>query len=432
MKLLFLLDDLYSYESPNVRIGRAVAGQLAEKGHDVAFLTNCRPGEEVPVQGLETHFFCFDVERRLYEHVVNTRTAGHGFIYQAFSLLARPKQLFAALQLYIGKKSVVEKEYRRRVEQLCANEEFDAVVSVSSPFYTALALADANIAAKKVCYFLDPYATNESNLRFTASRRRERALYEKVDAVVLTDLMYNENMAGELAAYKDKMHVLALPGVARPVEGEPAAMFPSRDAVNVANATHGGAGRRVRCEFVGTLYPSARDPQHVLEVFARLPEDICLRFTGLGYDGFAPGFFEGYQKRMGERLSLAPPVEKAVADRLVRGADVLVNIGNDVKNQLPSKIFEYISTGKPVLNFYKFDACPTLPYFRRYPPALNVRDGDMSEETLAAVRGFCRAAGGAPMAYEEVEALFAENTLGGVGDAMEAILRRVTAGRESR
>ena len=39
--------------------------------------------------------------------------------------------------------------------------------------------------------------------------------------------------------------------------------------------------------------------------------------------------------------------------RIYQEADILVNIGNSIDNQMPSKIFEYISTGKPILNFYK-------------------------------------------------------------------------------
>ena len=53
-------------------------------------------------------------------------------------------------------------------------------------------------------------------------------------------------------------------------------------------------------------------------------------------------------------------------------ADVLINIGNSVPVHMPSKTLEYINTGKPMVNFYKFADCPTLYYTKRYPLCLNL------------------------------------------------------------
>ena len=51
---------------------------------------------------------------------------------------------------------------------------------------------------------------------------------------------------------------------------------------------------------------------------------------------------------------------------------VLVNIGNSMLNQVPSKLFEYISYGKPIVNICKNRNCPTLAYLEHYPYALNL------------------------------------------------------------
>ena len=43
-----------------------------------------------------------------------------------------------------------------------------------------------------------------------------------------------------------------------------------------------------------------------------------------------------------------------------------VNMGNTVNNQMPSKVVEYISTGKPILNLSVNEKCSTLGLMKRY------------------------------------------------------------------
>ena len=67
------------------------------------------------------------------------------------------------------------------------------------------------------------------------------------------------------------------------------------------------------------------------------------------------------------RPGLLPPDEAAA---LENRADVLVSLGNTYDNQMPSKLFGYFATGKPVLHLAVSENDPTLPYLARYPLAL--------------------------------------------------------------
>ena len=72
------------------------------------------------------------------------------------------------------------------------------------------------------------------------------------------------------------------------------------------------------------------------------------------------------------RPGLLPPEDAAaLEDR----ADVLVSLGNACDNQLPSKLFGYFGTGKPVLHLAVSKADPALPYLARYPLALVLHQG---------------------------------------------------------
>ena len=62
------------------------------------------------------------------------------------------------------------------------------------------------------------------------------------------------------------------------------------------------------------------------------------------------------------RPGLLPP-EKAA--ELESGADILLSLGNAFDNQMPSKLFCYLGTGKPLLHLAVTDTDPTLPYLAK-------------------------------------------------------------------
>lgn len=92
-------------------------------------------------------------------------------------------------------------------------------------------------------------------------------------------------------------------------------------------------------------------------------------------------------------------------------ADILINIGNSVPVHLPSKTLEYINTGKPFVNFYKFDECPTLSYTKRYPLCLNLSEQNEDIDAVAEqFIAFCLNSKGKQLAREFIESGFAEST----------------------
>ena len=83
---------------------------------------------------------------------------------------------------------------------------------------------------------------------------------------------------------------------------------------------------------------------------------------------------------------------------------------------MPSKIFEYFSSGKAILNFYKFDQCPTLQYTIKYPHCMNIPENfTLSLDFIACVRDFCVSNAGCIIPYNEVESIFHDFTVKDVG-----------------
>ena len=74
----------------------------------------------------------------------------------------------------------------------------------------------------------------------------------------------------------------------------------------------------------------------------------------------------------------------------MNSADVLVNNGNLIPNQMPSKLLDYIATGKPIICISEFEPCNMEPYWSRYPLMLHIDAEHSSDaETAARAAEFC-------------------------------------------
>ena len=88
------------------------------------------------------------------------------------------------------------------------------------------------------------------------------------------------------------------------------------------------------------------------------------------------------------------------------GAEVLLSSGNVTDNQLPSKLFEYLAAGKPVLHLSMTESDPALPWMARYPLALVLRPDDSDASKKLA--HWLESTAGKRLRFEEVAALFPE------------------------
>ena len=159
-----------------------------------------------------------------------------------------------------------------------------------------------------------------------------------------------------LAPWREKVHVLGfptlLPRVIEPVEHDD-----------------------IQCVFCGSLHPVMREPGFALALFRALHDDtVTLTMAGGGWERFAADADETARVLGAKfvRPGLLPPDEAAA---LENRADVLVSLGNTYDNQMPSKLFGFFATGKPVLHLAVSENDPTLPYLARYPLALVLHQG---------------------------------------------------------
>ena len=94
---------------------------------------------------------------------------------------------------------------------------------------------------------------------------------------------------------------------------------------------------------------------------------------------------------------------------LYRHADYLLNVSHINANMVPSKIFEYMSYGKPVISTYVTDGDSAEKYVSRYSEGLCIDLKKADEDNVAALNKFLSKEH-RPVPFEEVKEEFKENT----------------------
>lgn len=75
------------------------------------------------------------------------------------------------------------------------------------------------------------------------------------------------------------------------------------------------------------------------------------------------------------------PIDRETLAQEFEEADCFLNIGNSMDNQMPSKVFEYMSYGKPIVSTYRIDRDTSKEIIDKYPSGLCIdeRNPDLKQ-----------------------------------------------------
>lgn len=417
MKLLFVCNNAYQGNDSVSNILKVLMDYL-ENRHDIFVLSRIRSLDGQPkykkrgkIKYIFFHpsAFCDEVDTYLVEKC--NWTEKNKWEKMVF-LLLRPMTFLKKLVYKIQSLKDFEYAYNHRIKLLDKRYRFDAVVAMATPYSIARALAKAEIYGKKIIYELDPYYTNYYYGKGKEKKylKEEQKVLENIDLAIMTDMIYKENQKNELRKYRKKMRWLEYPNVRElntncKIDGSPMDI------------------NKINCFFIGSFYDEIRNPEFVLNIFSRMKnKDIVFHIVGSGGEKEV----KKYKKIMSERLQIHGRETRERALFLMQNADILVGINNSISNQMPGKIFDYISTGRPILNFCYLDGCPSLKYMEKYPLVMNIFEKQKTDINI--VEEFCEKNKGKYLPFEDIKALFNENTVETVGSEFERLIKECIKG----
>ena len=100
-------------------------------------------------------------------------------------------------------------------------------------------------------------------------------------------------------------------------------------------------------------------------------------------------------------------VAKEKADEAITKSSILICVGNIDNSQVPSKIFEYMSVGKPIVLFYSNDNDANIKVLKDYSLCLFLKqDESLSEKNSKEFVEFCNLNKNMSLNFTEVEELY--------------------------
>lgn len=213
---------------------------------------------------------------------------------------------------------------------------------------------------KWVSYFMDPHSYYIGNGdKFASLIDEEKEIYRCSDLILTTAEIFRENQTNAFREFLYKtqpipfgnLHVNDLPQEHRPDD-------------------------KIRCVFAGSLVDlSVRNPEYFYKLIAELDERFHFIFVCKSMDPQNRRMFDQY---FGGRPNVELKINLSLNASLacIAGADILINFGNKAANQTPSKIFDYISTGLPIVNVFSITQDTAKHYLSDYDHKLNIYEDD--------------------------------------------------------
>lgn len=369
MKFLFLTDEFYPRFGANSLIVKTISEQLVKKGNEV-FVAPFNYPEEAPKteewQGI-----------KIVRGVPADSKSNFFTTVKKLKLLTAFKLGFVILlQKLLGPNNLRHKQRllaRGFLENLINQNEIDVVVSINCSVevgFPILYLKRKNrIKAKWVFYMLDPFESHEY-YRNHHSIKFLRSLQNKImqisDKVFATSLIFDDVKTFEKNEILSKIEIVEFPKIEEPIKK------PTKEDILLDNSF-------INVVCTGSKNEMVRNSEYTLSLCKKF-ENENVKFYFIGY-----GWAE--EKQEEGNIVFYPPNSWQAVRNMQLDADFLLNIGNTVTNQLPSKVLEYISSGKPIINIYKSNKCPTLSILEDYD-ALNISENDDLPKSFNKLKDF--------------------------------------------
>lgn len=310
--------------------------------------------------------------------------------------LVRTRGFLLSFYQFPTRNAWLIKAYKKELKELSNQITPEAIISVGGlpcAHWAAMIYKKEHPEVKWLTYTLDPVTINDDayeHILFKAHRRKryhqmEKSFWETADWNLFTEELYplmKEEFGNQKNNYICFPYVLTKPYIER----------------CTTNQKRG----KILAVYAGALYLNIRNPRMMLEVMSKV-ENVN---TELYTSGECDGLISEYEGENIERKGMLP--REHYLHLINNEADVLINIGNSTNLMAPSKFFELLSTGLPLINFYTTKNT-NYKMTERYPLGLNI-GGDVANPSER-VQQFCESMKGKRLSFEEVESLFPENNL---------------------
>lgn len=264
----------------------------------------------------------------------------------------------------------------KKAKELLNLCNYNTIITVSHPFTGHLVGLNLKKKQQKIKWivdigdpfcFLEQMPINNYNLYKYLNYTWEYKIFNKANKIVVTTENTFNKYTDVFPNTNIKIHIIPPLLSFEDDQEKSNSLFSLKENTNI------------KLIFVGTLHKRMRKPDLLLRLFyellhTHLAERVEVHFVGSIND--CQKYFHPYKNLLNKKIYCHGKVSRSQAWQAMKEADVLVNIGNEFPYQLPSKVVEYASLGKPVLNLATITEDSSAAFFKDYPASLCLLGND--------------------------------------------------------
>lgn len=283
--------------------------------------------------------------------------------------------------------------YRNKCLELVKDIEQKDVIIIAS--YTPLEAVASLIEIKKVLpkakiiyYSADTLSNEQGNSGFLSSEKREymgykweKGIFDVCDLIFIMECHKEHYLKKEYEKYRKKMKLVNFPLL----DLQKQEIFETTKTM----------------VYAGTLLRELRNPKFACDTLLEVLQDVDYEVIFMG-SGDCDDIINNAVSTSNGKLRFLGMQTHEVASKYIASAGVLLSIGNAESPMAPSKIYEYMATGKPIIHFYTWDKDPCLEPLNKYGNAITIKEGDV--EITSKVVDFIRNT--KQLSYYEVKKCF--------------------------
>ena len=279
------------------------------------------------------------------------KTQSCGFIMSFVSRMTSLLLKFIYIKKYPLRSNLLVRRFVNSVLSLQQQGVDSVIIASYTPLEAVIAAAkckEKNIASKIIYYSTDTLSNEKGDLGFLSANKRtnlglkwERKLFALYDRIIIMECHkdhYTMNAFGEFA---NKISFASFPLIVKPESSYPVTQ---RDSYQ-------------RIVFAGNLYKKMRNPIYICGLINSVARESNLKAIFVGGGDCVEELERICEASNGIIKYVGFKPHSYVEQELFK-ADMLLSIGNSFSEMCPSKIYEYMSTGKPIIHTYTYEKDP--------------------------------------------------------------------------
>lgn len=408
-KVLFIIQSYPSNRSANVLCDDKIIKEMLNNGgydiHCLVYRFHGQPNYEL-IEGLKIHRLSRGLWWNIYTYARDNETKPfYRFLVKVNRLLMRLKQL-VFIPIYPNYEPLLACNMAKAAIRLHNKYNFDLVISEHSgrdTLYAGSQLKKYDPCVKLVSILWDPISGRQLAKYLPKSYANYMMLKDEIRLLsnsnriisLQSNRSYQELYSKEKPFFKN-IRFLDIPGIVRPTLSNIDEPFTKKNMINML--------------YSGILSLPDRDPARLIEIIkmSKYADKINLLFFAAGDDGKAKA--NSILKDFRGHSLIHSYIPKTLLNSVAMHSDILINIGGPNPGMVPSKIFEYMSLGKPILSTFYIDNESSKTYLEHYPASACIDIREPIENCIIAFEYFVEHCLGKEVSFEDVEKNFPMNS----------------------